>query len=77
MMKKITLLLGTLFLLLSVTNCVTVYQMKSGNKGKMTVTKHSFLNTDEYTCDVTAQDDLNCVNIEGAFANNPSLGANN
>ncbi|MGV3665703.1 MAG: hypothetical protein ACO1NV_06200 [Leptospira bouyouniensis] len=76
-MKKITLILGTLFLLTSVTNCVTIYQLKSGNKGKVTVTKYSFFNTDELTCDVTAQDDLNCVNIEGAFANNPSLGANN
>ncbi|MCW7493573.1 hypothetical protein ND861_13065 [Leptospira sp. 2 VSF19] len=76
-MKKIILVFATLFLLTSVTNCVSIYQIKSGNKGKMTVTKHSFLNTDELVCDVTAQDDLSCVNIEGAFVNNPSLGANN
>lgn len=76
-MKKITLILGTLFLLTSVTNCVSIYQIKSGNKGKLTVTKHSFFNTDEYTCDVTAQDDLNCANIEGSFVNNPSIGGNN
>lgn len=77
-MKKITLLLATLFLLSSVTNCVSYYHIKSGNKGKLTVVKQGpWIFTDEYSCDVTAQDDLNCVNIEGSYVNNPSIGAIN
>ncbi|TGK49225.1 hypothetical protein EHQ16_10805 [Leptospira kanakyensis] len=78
-MKKIALTLGTLLILTFATNCVSVYQIKSGGKGKVTVTQHGpiIFTSDEYTCDVTAQDDLSCVNIESAFGNNPSLGANN
>ncbi|TGK81148.1 hypothetical protein EHQ31_10645 [Leptospira montravelensis] len=77
-MKKITLVLATLFLVASVTNCVSLYSIKSGNKGKVTVVKNGpWIFSDEYSCDVTAQDDLNCANIEGSYVNNPSLGAKN
>jgi|GEM_PF-4258042 hypothetical protein len=38
--KKLTLILGTIFFFSFATNCITTYDLKSGTKGKLTVVEH-------------------------------------